>query len=791
MYILFSIFVLKKGKDVLKYKKIGCKDINIMLTTEDSVENITDLTSIIDRRELRRCEQVNIYIFCNTEIYETVIDNFNRNNEYKLDNVHIILIDEVRNSLFRLLQSHPLYENIDENSKEISILIIGDSNIAKETFRIVAWNGQMHSLPLKVKWITRNKKELKRNLKYLYPELDLSFKIPKEIIDQKDIKDNFFKEYYISDEENQENINQANKIYQLPNYIVIAHKDEKLNLKTGMELSKHLNQIRLEEPTNLIQEPMVCVWSQDQSINRQLEKKTTNIYSIVPFGSLNTQYSFNSIFNDKIDGAGFITHALYYKSITIDKERLSSIGNFIDKVKKQDDIVFKEELKFLKKSISNKDYKLVLEEFLDNSGRKNKKLYNKKQNIYFRLFLEARKYFIAQQLQKNYPDIEKEKISLYAKYLTIFEKNEKEESIEKKLKKTSLSQIMEEDKSIRNKVIDEVREYNDLKEFKNYNDFIEIEVRRFKDSIDKNFRSIIREVQYGINTQKDLYKKTVNVYFRDYLVQTTSLIEQELKEIPIIKLNNFSTRRIRNFSRKLAIYIASKKRKEDQNIVTVYDSLMKSYFESNYGRLSSIATALHNPYKRKDIQLMGNTLSEDDLKELEKLSEEKNNKEINLNLQRLEHKRWNAYMRSKGFKKLDIETLVKGLKRKEFNRNKSDKLRYHVCLVEWDPEVGNPLQDAHLTYENINKEEIEKLLEDKYIKTADNDLISLDELDLVTLNVWKYFKFDKESNEEVNVKRNDVEKNYKTNDEDIINIIEVDLLIDKLLETIGIAHRYE
>jgi hypothetical protein len=50
---------------------------------------------------------------------------------------------------------------------------------------------------------------------------------------------------------------------------------------------------------------------------------------------------------------------------------------------------------------------------------------------------------------------------------------------------------------------------------------------------------------------------------------------------------------------------------------------------------------------------------------------------------KLEHKRWNAFIRSEGFEGADFET-VKLYAAKNGGKHKDNKTMLHPCLVEWD-----------------------------------------------------------------------------------------------------------
>lgn len=77
-------------------------------------------------------------------------------------NLRVILIDEIRDSVYEHLYRYPLYanQNSTEKNGKLSVLIVGGGKIGTEFLKATVWMGQMKSLDLEIYMI-----DLKGNLR--------------------------------------------------------------------------------------------------------------------------------------------------------------------------------------------------------------------------------------------------------------------------------------------------------------------------------------------------------------------------------------------------------------------------------------------------------------------------------------------------------------------------------------------------------------------------------------------------------------------------------------------------
>lgn len=108
-----------------------------------------------------------------------------------------------------------------------------------------------------------------------------------------------------------------------------------------------------------------------------------------------------------------------------------------------------------------------------------------------------------------------------------------------------------------------------------------------------------------------------------------------------------------------------------------YKKALYDFYTSEYSRRSSMAAALHIPYKLKAIE---NIMTEQDKEcSFQEFIKNDSNKLI---LMKNEHERWNAFMRSEGFRSVDFETVKKYAPHTRSHKDESAKL--HPCITGWD-----------------------------------------------------------------------------------------------------------
>lgn len=112
-----------------------------------------------------------------------------------------------------------------------------------------------------------------------------------------------------------------------------------------------------------------------------------------------------------------------------------------------------------------------------------------------------------------------------------------------------------------------------------------------------------------------------------------------------------------------------------------YQKALNDFYSSEYSRRSSMAAALHIPYKIRSCGVVseGSIPTEAELNKFIKELENDTKKQA---LIKNEHERWNAFMRSEGFRTVDFETVKKYSL--ETRSHKDEIAKLHPCIIDWE-----------------------------------------------------------------------------------------------------------
>ena len=145
-----------------------------------------------------------------------------------------------------------------------------------------------------------------------------------------------------------------------------------------------------------------------------------------------------------------------------------------------------------------------------------------------------------------------------------------------------------------------------------------------------------------------------------------------------------------------------------------YKKALNEFYTSEYSRRSSMAVALHIPAKLHSYGI--NTNTSDNLEPLV-YEEDIHNYENNISIEALaknEHDRWNAFLRSEGFRTASIKTFEKIASLTLSSKDELAKL--HPCIVTWEK-----LDELQEKYDDLRKT---INLKENNFKNNDIDIIS-------------------------------------------------------------------
>lgn len=122
-----------------------------------------------------------------------------------------------------------------------------------------------------------------------------------------------------------------------------------------------------------------------------------------------------------------------------------------------------------------------------------------------------------------------------------------------------------------------------------------------------------------------------------------------------------------------------------------YQKALNDFYTSEYSRRSSMAAALHIAAKLRSCNLIAADScvpTEEALADFEALVQDET---VKSHLAKNEHDRWNAFVRSEGFRRADFETVKKYAP--ETRTHKDEEVKLHPCIVSW--EELDALQQAY------------------------------------------------------------------------------------------------
>ncbi len=146
-----------------------------------------------------------------------------------------------------------------------------------------------------------------------------------------------------------------------------------------------------------------------------------------------------------------------------------------------------------------------------------------------------------------------------------------------------------------------------------------------------------------------------------------------------------------------------------------YKKAKNEFLSDNYNRCSSMAAAIHVDAKLHIFKILleknGKKYGENELKEKFIRITKDHNHPITVELAKCEHERWNAYMRSVGYRSCDIEAMRKYAP--SVKKNKDDLSKLHPCITHWDN--LDEIQDAYNSMDFMKNEKAKNFKESDFL----------------------------------------------------------------------------
>lgn len=282
-----SVFGLKLFKN---------KKYRIYLIEKDEDNNVDLAQGLITKIQKKKDVKTIIYAFCqsgaNVDFLESLIE--------KDSNVEIRCIDETALLCNHLIFEHPLYV-LPKDCKDISVAIVGLGNYGIRMLKTVYWAGQIDGLNLKIRVYD---KDADKKEKQFFADCPLL---------KGDNTIQFITSDVLSDSFDSEFLKKSNSLD--ATHVFVCMGDDGLNFTVTEKLFRIFRQKR-----DFDKEKLPQFFTRVRS-----SKKTHSLFensaylenrNIHLFGTLESIYSKNTIFNSHLENLAFAVHLAYWGALT-------------------------------------------------------------------------------------------------------------------------------------------------------------------------------------------------------------------------------------------------------------------------------------------------------------------------------------------------------------------------------------------------------------------------------------------------------------------------------------------
>ncbi len=286
-----SVFGLKLFKN---------KEYRIYLIEKDEDNNVDLAQGLITKIQNKKDVQAIIYAFCESGASVDFLESLIIENS----NVQIRCIDETALLCNHLIFEHPLYV-LPKGFKDISVAVVGLGKYGIRMLKTVYWAGQIEGLNLKIRAYDKNADKIKEQFRAQCPLLKDDTTI--EFINAEASSDNF-DDYFF----NKNNSLDAS-------HVIVCMGDDGLNFAITEKLFRAFRQQRDFDNSKLPQ-----FFTRVRS-----SKKTHSLFensaflenrNIHLFGTLESIYSKNTIFNSHLENLAFAVHLAYWGALSEEKD---------------------------------------------------------------------------------------------------------------------------------------------------------------------------------------------------------------------------------------------------------------------------------------------------------------------------------------------------------------------------------------------------------------------------------------------------------------------------------------
>ncbi len=259
--------------------------------SENEIKNIDNGIKLIEKYQ--DCENVKVTVFSTRKEAELLLDSVNRR-------MRVALVNRDNYAMYNLLSDRPILKWT--KNKKISILVAGEENRTIEIIKIILWSMQLDEYDLEIHVVGENANHIKTMFYHQCPG----------------IKEEKYKViFHNADLQTEEFDKVLNEECQDVNYIILAMKEDELNIETGIFLREYYLYADKESYSN---KPAINIWLNDEikgiddlgisekNYVRTAEKNPKIYYEIHSFGTTEQIFKEVSILNSKLEDFALLCH---------------------------------------------------------------------------------------------------------------------------------------------------------------------------------------------------------------------------------------------------------------------------------------------------------------------------------------------------------------------------------------------------------------------------------------------------------------------------------------------------
>lgn len=270
---------LRKRKCIILRQQISDIDFSNYLgeiivyeISENQDKNLDKTLGLIELHKNTN-RNITIYIFSINIETQVILDSVDKGN------LKTIIVNEIQQMVYRVLDEVPLYKNVSNNI--ISVLIIGAGKIGTEFLKAISWCGQMIDYKLEINIIDKNASKIEKEILFKCPQL----KSP-----------NYDINYYEVDINTTDALEVIEKYCNNTNYIIINMGNDNANLNCAVDMRRIFSRKN--------KKPFINLSIENTDMKKQIERlknENGNSYNLYVFGGIEELYGRKNILNEKIE----------------------------------------------------------------------------------------------------------------------------------------------------------------------------------------------------------------------------------------------------------------------------------------------------------------------------------------------------------------------------------------------------------------------------------------------------------------------------------------------------------